>query len=309
MAVFTHITEEQLKQHLTQFDIGGLVSFTGINEGVENTNYKLTTTQNNFILTIFEGRTRQEDLPFFSTFMKHLHGQGIPCPDVIADKEGREVAILIGKPSFITGFLPGGWPGQIEDFHAAAVGQTLAQMHLAGASFKMQRKNTMSLPAWQTLIEACKGKSDLVPALLEELSCVEAHWPQNLPSGAVHADLFPDNVFFSGQKLTGVIDFYFSCTDVFAYDLMLTLNPWCFGKDGLNRKRAAQFLAAYEAVRPLSAAEKQSLDFFGRAAALRIIATRLYDWLHRPPGAAVTPKDPLEHVRILNFYQKESLAA
>ena len=307
MAVFTQISQEQLSQHLTQFNIGKLVSFIGITEGVENTNYKLITEQGPFILTLFEKRTKREDLPFFIAFMRHLHGKGIPCPNVIAAMDGKEIIPLNGKPAILTSFLEGAWPKKIEDFHATAVGAQLARMHLAGDSFKEHRTNSMSLPAWKTLIDACAGKTDLMPFLQKELEHVEKNWPQNLPSGAVHADLFPDNVFFTGERLTGVIDFYFACTDSFAYDLMLTLNAWCFEPSGLNKQKAALFLEAYQKERPLGLTEKQSLNFFGRVAALRIIATRLYDLLHPVPGAVITPKDPQQYVQILKFYQTESL--
>jgi homoserine kinase type II len=306
MAVFTHISAEQLAQHLLVFDIGTLVSFTGVSEGVENTNFKLVTTRGQFILTIVEKRTRAEDLPFLTAYMKHLYDKGIPCPDVVAAVDGKEITTLAEKPAIITTFLPGAWPRRIENFHVAAVGTLLAHMHLAAGSFTPQRKNTMSLPEWKSLIWSCAGKTDLVPLLQKELEYIGDNLPQNLPSGAVHADLFPDNVFFTGEKLTGVIDFYFSCTDNFVYDLMLALNAWCFEPAGLNRQKAKQFLDAYQKERPLTAAELESLPFFGRAAALRIIATRLYDLLHPASGATVTAKDPHEHVRILEFYQTQS---
>lgn len=307
MAVFTHITAEQLVQYLAHFNIGELVSFEGINEGVSNTNYKIITTQDRFILTLFEERTRTEDLPFFIAFMKHLHDNGIPCPDVISTTDKKQIVALNGKPAIITSFLEGAWPRKIEDFHAVAVGTELARMHLAAGSFKEQRTNSMSLPTWKKLIGACAGKSELAPFLQKELDYLEKNRPQNLPGGAVHADLFPDNVFFAGQKLTGIIDFYFACTDSFAYDLMLTLNAWCFETSGLNKQKAALFLQSYQSVRSISDAEKQTLGFFGRAAALRIIATRLYDLLHPVPGALITPKDPQQYVDILKYYQNEGL--
>jgi len=307
MAVFTHISAEQLAQHLALFNIGKLVSFIGITEGVENTNYKLVTELGSYILTLFEKRTRAEDLPFFISFMKHLHDHGILCPDVICTAGGKKIITLSGKPAIITSFLEGSWPRKIEDFHVAAVGTQLARMHMAAETFREQRINSMSLPAWRTLIDACEGKTDLMPLLQKELDYIEKNWPRELPSGAVHADLFPDNVFFAGEKLTGVIDFYFACTDSFAYDLMLTLNSWCFEPAGLNKQKAALFLDAYQKDRPLTEAEKRSLTFFGRAAALRIIATRLYDWLHPIPDALILPKDPMQYVQILKYHQAESL--
>jgi homoserine kinase type II len=307
MAVFTQISQDQLAQHLALFDIGKLVSFIGITEGVENTNYKVITETGPYILTLFEKRTRTEDLPFFISFMKHLYKKGIPCPDVISTGNGKQIISLNGKSAIITSFLEGAWPRKVEAFHATAVGTQLARMHLATGSFKEQRINSMSLPAWKTLIGACMGKTDLMPFLQKELDYIEKNWPQNLPVGAVHADLFPDNIFFTGEKLTGVIDFYFACTDSFAYDLMLTLNAWCFEPSGLNKQKAKLFLEVYQRERLLNDDERQSLAFFGRAAALRIIATRLYDLLHPVPNAIITPKDPQQYVDILRFYQAEGL--
>lgn len=308
MAVYTHITGEALTQYLTGFDIGTLVSFEGITEGIENTNYKVVTTKGSFILTLFEKRVRAEDLPFFISYMEHLHREGIPCPDVIVDKSGGKIVPFTGKPAIIISFLEGCWPRDIEIFHVGALGKLLAQMHLAGEKFKVQRANTLWLPEWKSLIERCGEKPDQLHAglaytLKQELDYLERNWPKDLPAGAVHADLFPDNVFFSGQKLTGVIDFYFSCTESFAYDLMLALNAWCFEPEGLNRKKSAALIHAYEELRPLTNAEQEALGFMGRAAALRIVATRLYDWFHPVEGAVVKLKDPMEYARILNFYQ------
>jgi len=314
MAVYTHISAEELTQYLTRFDIGTLASFAGITDGVENTNYRLVTTAGSFILTLFEKRVRAEDLPFCLSFMEHLQGRGIPCPRVIPDKDGERIVPFKGKPAVIITFLEGRWPQRTENFHAAAVGRTLAQMHLAGKDFDMRRDNPMSLPVWNALIDSCGSKADklergLFPFLKKELHWQMENRPEFLPTGPIHADLFPDNVFFDGEKLTGVIDFYFSCTDVFAYDLMLTLNAWCFDSTGqVSAQKSSELIGAYKKERPLSAQEQASLAFFGRAAALRIIATRLYDWFHRVPDAVVAPKDPAEYVRILKFHQKEAAA-
>jgi len=309
MAVYTHISEKDLALYLAQFDIGAPVSFSGIADGVENTNYRLVTTRGKFILTLFERRTKKEDLPFFLAFMTHLRDAGIPCPGVIPSRGGEDIAALNGKPAAITTFLEGLSPRRIEDFHAAAVGKILAQMHLAGKKFTARRDNALSLPAWRALIDLCGEKPEalergLSPLLKTELEWQEKNRPLDLPGGAVHADLFPDNVFFTGKEITGIIDFYFSCTEVFAYDLMLAVNAWCFDAAGqMNARRAAEMLDAYRKERPLSAPEREALPFFGRAAALRIIATRLYDRLHPAPGAVVRLKDPLEYARILQFYR------
>lgn len=310
MAVYTRITETDLKECLSRFDLGALESFEGIADGVENTNYRLTTDQNRYILTLFEKRVNPEELPFYLSFMQHLQLAGIACPRAAMDKDGKHVFNIGGKPAIITTFLDGAWPKDgITAAHCAAVGATLARMHNAAATFHPKRRNTMALPAWRSLIHATATEADklehgLFAALDAETDALEKNWPRSLPRGAVHADLFPDNVFFIGSNISGVIDFYFACTDLFAYDLMLTLNPWCFDKDGnLDTGKSSALLAAYHALRPLSAAEIQALPLMGRAAALRIIATRMYDWFNPAKDAVVTPKDPREHIRILRYHQ------
>lgn len=310
MAVYTHITEETARAHLARFGIGALVSLDGIMDGVSNTNYKLVTTAGRYILTLIEARTDESDLPFFIAFMEHLKGKGIPCPGVIAAKDGRTVLPLNGRPCLITTFLDGASPEAVTPAQAAAMGAFTARLHKAALSFTQTRANSLALPAWKTLIKACAGPAnlpaDLLPLLVEELSYLERNAPQGLPAGAVHADLFPDNIFFSGEVITGVIDFYFACTEVFAYDLMLTLNAWCFEGGVFNAQKAGLFLDAYKNERPLTPAEEEALPHYGRAAALRIVATRLYDKLHPAPGALITPKDPDEYMKILSFHQQRA---
>lgn len=315
MAVYTHITEDDLKTHLTRFDLGELLSFEGISEGVENTNYKLETTAGRFILTLFEKRADAEELPFYITFMEFAREQGVPAPLAAPAKSGEKIVALNGKPSVITTFLEGVWSKEPTVAQCAALGEMLAKLHAAGRKFSLRRKNTMALFAWKSLILACLEGADRIgnnlgDTLQGELDFLEKNWPKYLQKGAVHADLFPDNVFFLGDEISGVIDFYFSCTDAFAYDLMLTLNAWCFDRHGaFFQDKAAALLKAYHAKRPLPPLEVKSLSFFGRAAAVRIIATRLYDWLNPVEGALVKPKDPLEHVRILKFHQAVKSAA
>lgn len=310
MAVYTQISEDALRAVVAKFDIGALQSYQGIPEGVENTNYVLTTDRDKYILTLIEKRADPEELPFYTGFMEHLRHKGIPCAAVIPDREGRRIFSFEGKPALITEFLEGVWPRDIYVHHCLAAGELLAAMHRAGRDFPMKRKNTMSFPAWKSLIHAAADHADdvepgLIALLDAELDYLESHWPKFLPKGAVHADLFPDNVFFIDEKVSGVIDFYFACWDTFAYDLMLTFNPWCFDwKGDLDTAKAKAFLESYNRVRPLSKNELKSLPFFGRAAAVRIIATRLYDWLNPVDGALVRPKDPLEHVKILRYHQK-----
>lgn len=317
MAVYTHITEKDLSTCLDQFKLGKLQGFEGIADGVENTNYRIETDQSRYILTLFEKRVNAEELPFYLSYMEHLQQAGIPCPTAATDTSGARIFTMNGKAAIITSFLEGVWPKDgITTGHCRAVGDVLARMHNAAATFRIKRHNTMALPAWRSLIQASASEADTLEdgldAFLEaEIAALEKSWPRNLPRGAVHADLFPDNVFFKDEKISGVIDFYFACTDLFIYDLMLTLNPWCFDKSGaLDTEKSAALLSAYHAVRPLSAAEVNTLPLMGRAAAVRIIATRLYDWFNPAKGAVVTPKDPREHIRILKFHQSvESVAA
>jgi homoserine kinase type II len=315
MAVYTQITADDLTEVLTRFDVGALVSFKGIAEGVENTNYDVETSTGRYILTLVEKRASGEELPFYVGFMNHLRMKGIPCPAVIAQRDGGEVFTLHGRPALLTEFLDGAWPREITPNHCQAIGELLGAMHKAGRDFTMKRKNAMSLPAWNSLVHACAERADevekgLFDFLDAELLYLEKNWPKYLPRGAVHADLFPDNVFFKGDEVSGVIDFYFSCTDSLAYDLMLTLNPWCFDWKGeLDKEKSRALLETYHRTRPLTKNEIKALPFFGRAAAMRIVATRLYDWLNPVEGALVRAKDPMEHVKILRFHQKASSAA
>lgn len=310
MAVYTPVPSHDLAEFLAGYDIGAPVSLEGIASGVENSNFHLLTGAGRFILTIFEKRTPPEDIPFCLAFMNHLRQKSIPCPGVIPTKTEMPVSSLCGKPAIITTFLSGESVLSATPAHCAAVGDLLAKMHLAAGGFTAQRKNPVSLQVWRNLITACGAKASGIAAGLEaelaaELDFLAHHLPTaGIPAGAIHADLFPDNVFFKNEELSGVIDFYFSCTDFFVYDLMLALNPWCFQATGEpDLKKTAALLAAYHRVRPLSPEEISLLPLFGRAAALRIVATRLYDFLHPAAGAHVTAKDPLEHVRILRFHR------
>jgi homoserine kinase type II len=319
MAVYTHITKSEAEEHLSHFDIGHVSALEGITAGVENSNYILRTAQDDverkYILTLFEKRVSSEELPFYIAFMEFLRGKGIPCPAVIAARDGQKVLPLKNKPALITSFLEGQWPKAPTAAQCAQLGRTLAQMHKAGRDFNMKRMNSMGLPAWESLIHACFDTADtlqqgLFAALDAELQHLRKGWPKFLPHGAVHADLFPDNVFFEGDHLSGVIDFYFSCWDSLAYDLMLTLNAWCFDSQGvLDREKSTRLLHAYDAERALTKGEIKALPFMGRAAAVRIVATRLYDWLNPVDGAIVRPKDPMEHMRILRFHQEAKSAA
>ncbi|HYD17168.1 MAG TPA: homoserine kinase [Patescibacteria group bacterium] len=310
MAVYTQISAEEIKSALAAFDLGELKSFEGIAEGVENSNYRIETTAGQYVLTLIEKRAQPDELPFYTGFMAHLSAAGVPAAQIIEDRQGKRFFTLANRPALLARFIEGSWPREVYPHHCQAIGEMLARMHRAGRGFPMKRHNTMGFQAWEGLIHACADRADEVePGLFEmleaELRYLKAHWPKFLPKGAVHADLFPDNVFFQDEKISGVIDFYFSCWDTLAYDLMLTFNPWCFDwKGDLDQGRAHAFFTQYQLGRPLAKNELKALPFFGRAAAVRIIATRLYDWLNPVEGALVRAKDPMEHVKILRYHQK-----
>jgi len=310
MAVYTDVGDEELVAFVAAYDLGKVMSFKGIAEGVENTNYLLQTTKGNHILTLYEKRVEVADLPYFLGFMEHLAAQGIACPTPLHGRDGAALRELCGRPAAIVTFLEGMWPRRIQPHHCAAVGTALARLHLAGADFAMHRENALSVASWRTLFESCAAraheiKSGLAETLSAELDHLEAHWPTGLPAGVCHADLFPDNVFFLGETLSGMIDFYFACNDFFAYDLGICLNAWCFERDGsFNVTKARIMLGRYRAARPFSEAELRMLPLMARGSAMRFLLTRLYDLLNHPEGALVKPKDPLEYLAILQFHQQ-----
>ena len=309
MAVYTEVSDEALAEFLTQYDLGEATAFKGIAEGVENSNYLLRTTGGSYILTLYEKRVRREDLPYFVGLMEHLAGHGIRCPLPVPGRDGAALRELCGRPAAIVTFLDGLSARRIQTEHCRLLGEAMARMHLAGASFPMHRANNLSLTGWRPLFEASAPRAHevqdgLADGLAAELDRLEADWPRDLPAGVIHADLFPDNVFFLAGELSGFIDFYFACNDFFAYDLAICLNAWCFERDGaFNVTKARALLQAYEKVRPFSRDELAALPILARGSAMRFLLTRLYDWLHHPEGALVKPKDPLEYWRKLRFHQ------
>jgi homoserine kinase type II len=309
MAVYTDVTDEELQQFLAGYDLGTLMSYKGIAEGVENSNFLLHTSKGAFILTLYEKRVAAGDLPFFLNLMEHLAARGLTCPQPVRSRSGEALGRLAGRPAAIVTFLDGVWIRRPSAAHCGAVGTALAELHLAGADFGMTRRNGLSVEGWRPLYEAAAARADTVaPGLREtiatELAKLERDWPRDLPQGVIHADLFPDNVFFLGEKLSGLIDFYFACTDTLAYDVAICLNAWCFEADhSYNVTKGRALLAAYAGRRPLSAAELDALPLLARGAATRFLLTRLVDWLNVPAGALVKPKDPLEYYRKLRFHQ------
>jgi homoserine kinase type II len=310
MAVYTDVSDEELETFIGTYQIGALTSFKGIAEGVENSNYLVHTESGPYILTLYEKRVSPKDLPYFLALMEHLAARGINCPLPVRDREGRSLKELAGRPAALITFLEGLWVRRPAIEHCEGLGGALAQFHLAGKEFPMQRANDLSLPGWQTLFAsigsgADKVKSGLWPVIETELRHLEGHWPKDLPAGVIHADLFPDNVFFLGDKISGLIDFYFACNDMLAYDVAVCLNAWCFESDGsFNITKARALLQAYESVRLLTEAEFELLPTLARGAALRFLLTRTYDWLNTDANALVKTKDPNEYLRKLRFHQR-----
>jgi homoserine kinase type II len=309
MAVYTDVGDDELREFVADYEIGELVSYAGIAEGVENSNFLIRTSTGSYILTLYEQRVAPADLPFFIGLMEHLAKRGVTCPQPLRTKHGEALHQLCRRPAAMVTVLEGVWPRRVQPFHCAELGLALGKLHLAGADFPLKRNNALSVDAWPELAQSCLGGADsvregLADLLLEECRYLEAHWPSDLPVGVIHADLFPDNVFFLGEHLSGLIDFYFACTDAFAYDLAVCLNAWCFEPDGsFNHTKGHLLIQRYQSVRPLSAAEANCLPLLARGAALRFLLTRLYDWLNQRPGALVKPKDPLEYLAKLRCHQ------
>jgi homoserine kinase type II len=309
MAVYTDVSADDLNEFLSRYDIGELRSYKGIAEGVENSNFLVHTSAGNFILTLYEKRVAAGDLPFFLALMEHLAARGITCPQPVKNKQGGVLGKIAGRPAAMVTFLDGMWIRRPNPGHCAAVGEALARLHLAGADFKMRRPNALGLDSWRPLYEQAKTRGDSVqPGLCveiaKELDVLVKTWPRDLPEGVIHADLFPDNVFFLGEGLSGLIDFYFACTDTLSYDVAICLNAWCFEPDhSYNVTKGRALLKAYAKVRALEASERDALPVLARGAAMRFLLTRLVDWLAVPDGALVKPKDPLEYFRKLRFHQ------
>ncbi len=309
MAVYTEVGDEDLASFIASYGLGDVISFKGIAEGVENTNYLVETTSGWFILTLYEKRVDPEELPFFLGLMEHLAARSLSCPTPVRDRDGANLRHLSGRPAAIVTFLEGVSVRRPTPEHCREVGVALARMHLAASDFTMQRANGLGLASWQPLFQRFAARADeirpgLAALITAELADLEAHWPADLPTGVIHADLFPDNVFFLQDHVSGLIDFYFACTDALAYDVAVCLNAWCFEQDGaFNITKSRALLKGYESIRPLESAERAALPFLARGSALRFLLTRAYDWINTPPDALVKRKDPGEYVRRLAFHR------
>jgi homoserine kinase type II len=310
MAVYTEVSDTDLEAFLADYALGKLLSYKGIAEGVENSNYLLHVEAGFFFLTLYEKRVAEADLPFFLSLMEHLATHGLTCPQPVKTRGGHMLRQLAGRPAVIVTFIEGVSSRRPSAKQCAALGGALAGLHAASADFTQSRKNALSIEAWPSLFEASRERAGevqlgLADFVADELAYLASAWPGDLPKGIIHADLFPDNVLFLDDSVSGLIDFYFACADFFAYDLAICLNAWCFEPDfSFNVTKAIALVDAYERRRPLAAAEIAALPVLARGAALRFALTRLVDWLNVPAGALVRPKDPLEYVKKLRFQQK-----
>lgn len=315
MAVFTRLTKKEIEDLLQLYSISPLKNFEGILQGVDNTNYKIETDSNSFILTVFEKRIDPTELPFFLGFMDHLVKAGINCPSPIKMKDGRSITEVEGKKAALFSFLRGKnvAPSDITAELCGELGAILARMHVAGQKLTMTRPNSMGFAAWKQRIDKVGIKAndihpDLASLLQAELKYLQENWPADLPQGAIHADLFPDNVFTYQGHIDGVIDFYFAATDFLAYDLTIVMNAWCFDDSyHFSEDRWAKFLGAYEEIRPLSSAEKSSYQILCRGAAMRFLSSRLHDLVFHDPHALVMPKPPTEYIKKLDFHCHDRL--
>ena len=318
MAVFTHIDTPMLEALWDEYDLAQLTGFKGIQAGVQNSNFIVETASSKYILTIYEDTTtgvNPDDLPYFLGLMQHLAAAGINCPTPIARRDGALLSQLAGKPAALVSFLDGRGTITPKPQHCRNAGAALAAMHLAGEDYSFTRANDQGPQNWQTLFDSCAERADEVtPGLADlmqsELTHLTAHWPEHLPRGVIHADLFPDNVFFINGEVTGLIDFYFACNDIWAYDLAIMLNAWCFEADvNFNITKARALLAGYQSVRPMSPPEIDALPILARGAAMRFLSTRLHDWLSHPEDALLVPKNPVDYVRRLRFHRHVTNAA
>jgi homoserine kinase type II len=309
MAVYTDITDEELAGLLADFDLGQALSLKGVAEGVENSNFLLETETGRYFLTVYERRVKASDLPFFLELLRWIAGRGFPSATPIPDREGRLLKTVRGKPCAIVSFLSGLAVRRPTAAHCREAGAGLAQLHLATQGFPLTRANDLGQAAWAPLFSGLHGAAeDLKPGLAatisSDLELLASRWPKGLPEGVIHADFFPDNVFFKQGKFAGAIDFYFACADAFAYDIAVALNAWCFEPDGsFNITSARQLVAGYETLRPLSDLERSALPVLAHGAAMRFFLTRLADWGATPAGALVRPKDPLEYERKLAVHR------
>lgn len=310
MAVYTHLGAQRLAGLIAHYDVGQLISAKGIAEGVSNSNWLIETTRDRFILTMYERRIETQDLPFFLGLLDHLSARDCPVPRTIHDRHGAAWRTIEGKAVALIEFLPGVSLDHPDAAQARSVGQALAMMHLASADFAQSRTNDLRPADWRKLFETCgrEALADIdwrLPGIVaDHLPELEANWPEQLPRSIIHSDLFPDNVLMRGDRVTGLIDFYFACEEITAYDLAVTHAAWCFDRTGrqVDTGISSALIQGYESVRPLRNDERAALPALCRGACLRFMATRAFDWIDTPADALVTRKDPMDFARRLEYY-------
>ena len=312
MAVYTKLNHNKIEEILSNYNLGKLNQFKGIEEGIENSNYFLSVGKKKFILTVYEKRVKSEDLPFFSNLMSSLNKSNFKCPAPIINKQNKTITDFEGKKLMIVSFLEGKAKQNLSPLNCNSVGIEVAKMHKITSNFKFKRDNDLSVKSWRTLFNSVKDKCSKIhkdlPKLIEEnLGDVEKNWPVNLPRGIIHADLFHDNIFFIKDKFSGIIDFYFSCEDFLAFEIAICFNALCF--DGLkenlsfNVTKAKNFIDGYSSIRKLSDEEKNNIKVLSQGAALRFLLTRVFDTINKVEGAIVKIKDPVEYLKRLEFHK------
>ena len=313
MAVYTNLNKNKIEEILSNYNLGKLETFKGIEEGIENTNYFISVGGKKFILTIYEKRVKSKDLPFFSNLMSSLNKENFKCPAPVLNNDNSTITNFNGKNLMIVSFLEGKAKQNLSPDNCNVIGVEIAKMHELTKNFKLKRQNDLSINSWRGLFDSVKDKcsklhKDLPKLIEENLTSVEKNWPKDLPKGIIHADLFHDNIFFNKDKFSGIIDFYFSCEDFFALEIAICFNALCF--DGLkenlsfNVTKAKNFVEGYSSIRKLSDLEKKNLAILSQGAALRFLLTRVFDSLNTIEGAIVKVKDPIEYLKRLEFHKK-----
>jgi len=311
MAVYTKISKDELNDFLKNYEIGKITKFFGIKEGIENTNYQVQTRKNKFILTIYEKRVDSKDLPFFIGLMTNLYNSNFKCPRPIVNKNGNYISEILGKKAAVVSFLDGYAKKILDPSNCYEVGINTAKLHLITKDLTGKRENKLSVNSWRKIYNKVKKDCSKIHASLpkiveKNLDEIENNWPKNIPSGIIHADLFPDNIFFKDDKLTGIIDFYFSCYDFYVFEIAICLNALCFEgqKENLsfNVTKAKKFIDGYSSIRKLTEEEKKSLKILCQGAAMRFLLTRVFDYLNLTEGALVKIKDPVEYLKRLEFH-------
>jgi len=311
MAVYTKLSENNLKDFFSKYNLGKLLKFQGIQEGIENSNYFVKTDSGKFILTIYEKRVEEKDLPFFMGLMKNIFNKNFPSPEPIINKNGNYITEIFGKKAAVVSFLEGASKKNLTPDNCHEVGIYTAKLHMITKNLNIKRTNRLSVNSWRLIYrkiqrDCSKIYPDLTKIIERNLEVIEDKWPKNIPRGIIHADLFPDNIFFKGSKLTGIIDFYFSCYDFYALEIAICLNALCFeGKNenlSFNVTKAKKFIDGYSSIRKLTEEEKESLKILCHGAAMRFLLTRVFDYLNLTEDALVKIKDPVEYLKRLEFH-------